>query len=498
MTSDSPFPTCQGGDLGGREFVLFLTLLLICRFALSAWLPIMDFTEARYAEIARNIAARGDWVTLWFLADQPFWGKPPLAFWSVASTYLLGGVSEFTTRLSSTVYTAATAGLIWHFGNHLYQRGRVAVIIYLSTLLTIHTSGSILTDPAMVFGTTLTMVAFWHAIRTGNALWGYLVWIGLAIGALAKGPVALVLCGFAAGIWVVAGSHWRDFFGRFFGHGRWVTGPMLLVVLVGPWYWLAEQATPGFLDYFIVGEHWQRFVVSNWEGDLYGSVKDRPIGTVWIFLAVAFMPWTLFVVAWVRSNAKLLQRLLLSKNDGDLLRYLLLWAIVPAVFFTPARNIIVTYVMPAIPALSLLVTAFASTTPQMHTTLARIASASVLVYTVAVLALYYTYFEDHRYNRKGMAELYLAMNAKDPGHLFVAGKPKFSLLFYTGGNVTFFGYRAKRYDAPRSTHYVATPDRWFDSIVRGLPERCLLVTRGTDLSLFHCPGKGAQGTVDTP
>jgi hypothetical protein len=54
-----------------------------------------------------------------------------------------------------------------------------------------------------------------------------------------------------------------------------------------PWYLLAEWKTPGFLDYFIVGEHFKRFLVSNWQGDRYGNAR----GTICLFLLLASLPW---------------------------------------------------------------------------------------------------------------------------------------------------------------------------------------------------------------
>jgi 4-amino-4-deoxy-L-arabinose transferase-like glycosyltransferase len=52
----------------------------------------------------------------------------------------------------------------------------------------------------------------------------------------------------------------------------WVTGTVLTLLLVVPWYALTEYRTPGFLHYFIIGEHIQRFLVPHWPGDLYGAL----------------------------------------------------------------------------------------------------------------------------------------------------------------------------------------------------------------------------------
>ena len=64
-----------------------LAFVLLVRLGLTALLPFVDTTEPRYAEIARIMAETGDWITPWFDYGVPFWGKPPLSFWTQAVSY---------------------------------------------------------------------------------------------------------------------------------------------------------------------------------------------------------------------------------------------------------------------------------------------------------------------------------------------------------------------------------------------------------------------------
>src|SRR3546814_19722372 len=71
----------------------------------------------------------------------------------------------------------------------------------------------------------------------------------------------------------------------------WLKGLLLTAALSLPWYILAEIKTPGFLDYFIVGEHFRRFLDPGWTGDLYGTAHKQAYGTIWYYWLQASFPW---------------------------------------------------------------------------------------------------------------------------------------------------------------------------------------------------------------
>jgi hypothetical protein len=124
---------------------------------------------------------------------------------------------------------------------------------------------------------------------------------------------------------------------------------MLAIAL--PWYLLAEAKSPGFLEYFIVGEHFQRFLVSGWKGDLYGSGHEQPRGMIWLYWFFFTLPWSpLLLFAAGRS---LIARK--SPIPADrLLLFALLWMVSPMLLFTMAGNILAAYVLPGLPAVGLL------------------------------------------------------------------------------------------------------------------------------------------------
>jgi 4-amino-4-deoxy-L-arabinose transferase-like glycosyltransferase len=229
--------------------------------------------------------------------------------------------------------------------------------IFATTGLVFVSAGAVMTDPALALGTTLSMSGFWLALSGPQATrrwWGAMFFAGLAIGLLAKGPIAVVLTVLPVGAWTVWNNKWRDVW-----HGLpWIAGSAAAAVLVVPWYWAAERAAPGFLAYFIIGEHWQRFVVRGWVGDLYGAAHAWPRGMIWVMWLYAILPWSGFPAGWIFWS-RVQRHARARRLVGDQwCRYILCWMLAPLLFFTLSRNVLTTYLLPGLPAFALLVTEF--------------------------------------------------------------------------------------------------------------------------------------------
>ena len=343
-----------------RALVLIAALLGL-RLILAATLPLADTTEARYAEIARLMAVTGDWITPWFEPGVPFWGKPPASFWTQAISFKLFDVTAFAGRLPSWIATVATTALIAR--TRPGTTGVMASLIYITMALPFVCAGTVMTDTFLALGTTLSLTAILIRLENGATHWGWLFFIGLAIGLLSKGPLTLVLVGFPVGVWLLISGDWR----RLWRALPWVGGTVLVSVLVVPWYVLAEIKTPGFLDYFLIGEHFKRFLVSEWAGDLYGSAHDYPRGTIWLHWLMASFPWGIFALFVMLGRWLSGSRPFPHQNTPDPYRLnglILTAALTPLIFFTLAGNILWTYVLPGLPFAALLIARLVM--PMMH------------------------------------------------------------------------------------------------------------------------------------
>lgn len=106
--------------------------ILGLRLASLGLYPLMDTSEARYGEMARKMLELGDWVTPMFDYGVPFWGKPPLAFWSQALAMQLLGINEFAVRLPAWLFHVASCLILIRFAREEYDErsGLLAAILF--------------------------------------------------------------------------------------------------------------------------------------------------------------------------------------------------------------------------------------------------------------------------------------------------------------------------------------------------------------------------------
>lgn len=330
------------------SYIFFSVILIVVfRFILTGAIPLLDKTESRYAEIARLMYETKEWVVLQIDYGTPFWAKPPLSTWLTAASFEIFGVNEISARLPSfliCLFILIILGkLVKKSGSYFYLP---AFILLTTPEFLLHT-GVVSTDTSLCFSIVLIMISFWKSIQNDKStLWNYLFFVGLGLGFLSKGPIVLVLTVPPIFIWVLLQKiRFKEIYKKL----PWLTGILITVLITVPWYWMAEKRSPGFLDYFLVGEHFKRFFVPRWNGDLYGSGHSQPLGMIWVFLMIFVFPWIqiIFIRLWKDRKTIL--------KDSWVL-YLILWLFWTPIFFTLSKNILHTYILTVtIPAALLIV-----------------------------------------------------------------------------------------------------------------------------------------------
>ena len=395
--------------------------------------PLTDTTEARYGEVARKMAELGNWVTPLYDYGVPFWAKPPLTTWLSAISIKLFGVNEFAARLPYFLLAVLIAWLLWRWVSRSSgSQAQLAVAMMSGTLLYFVASAAVMTDLGLVLGTTLAMIGFWAAFEEGESARPKEVWllfIGLGIGLLAKGPIAVVLSGLPIGLWMLLTGNIKTSWQRI----PWIKGTLLTLAIAAPWYVMAEIRTPGFWEYFFIGEHWNRFTVTGWAGDKYGTAHATQRGAIWLFALAAVMPWTVLVpLLWIgRKPGTTPQKSESASYSRNFTVYLLVWSVAPCLFFSMSGNILWTYVLPGLPAMSLLAARWLSRDAR-AALVSGVVAGGVLAMSLLVTAFFVR--EELADSWKSAKAVVLAHQANASGQqLLFMGDLPYSASFYSKG-----------------------------------------------------------------
>ncbi|WP_338408464.1 glycosyltransferase family 39 protein [uncultured Flavobacterium sp.] len=386
--------------LKNNSFILYISVILIAifRLLLTATIPLLDKTEARYAEIARIMQETNQWIVLQIDYDVPFWAKPPLSTWLSAASFLLFGINEFASRFPSfllSILLIIIAGkMVKKSGASFYLPG--FILLTMPEFL-IHT-GVVSTDTTLEFCVAIMMISFWQTIKSEvKTYWNYVFFIALGFGLLAKGPLIIVLTFPPLFIWCCLDvKRFRALFSKF----SILLGILITAIIAIPWYYFAEQETPGFLDYFIVGEHYKRFVEPGWKGDLYGSGHSQPKGMIWAFMFVFGLPWIQIVFYKLWKTRKTI-----FKNSW--ISFLVLWMLWTPLFFTMSKNILHTYMLPiTIPIMFLIVYWWEDFTNK------KLIIRTALIFPAVVFLAYFGLFTTGKLDQYMNSDKYLLENIK--------------------------------------------------------------------------------------
>lgn len=312
----------------------FATVYLLGSTAPALWSP----DELRYAEIAREIIARGDWVAPHF-NGLFYFEKPILGHWFNAVAQLIFGENNFSVRVVSALAALGSAYCVSLMVRR--ERGRdqalLAAGIYLSMFLVIGLGTYSALDGLLNFWMTASFVAFYFALHAehGRGRLGYFVLAGALCGAavLTKGFLALALP-----VLVVAPyALWQRKLSILLMYGATSVASAFLACL--PWALAIHREAPDFWNYFFWVEHVHRFFAKD-------AQHAEPF---WFFvplLPLAILPWTF---AAFTSLARLRHDL-----AQPCVRYALLWAALPFLFFSLSRGKLPTYILPCMAPIALL------------------------------------------------------------------------------------------------------------------------------------------------
>jgi 4-amino-4-deoxy-L-arabinose transferase-like glycosyltransferase len=336
--------------------LLIITLLWLAIYVAGMFRPaLLDDADSVHAEAAREMLLRHDWVTL-HINGLRYLEKAPLLYWSVATSYVVLGVSEWSTRLPLMLGVLAMLLATYALGKKAYgETGGFYSAVVLGTSVGPYLFTRFLIPDTLVgLWLTLTFYFFVRSLQEDSpsrlTCWGLAV--GCALNVLTKGLIGLVFPAGVIGLYLILTGNLRHLLRL-----RLWSSSLIFLVIAAPWHVLAALRNPtqgnarGFLWFYLVNEHFLRYLNQRVPRD-YDTV---PLVIFWGLLLLWLLPWSAFLPQAVKSvplRWRELHSRLETWQKANLLFFL--WALVILVFFSLSTRQ-EYYTIPALPGLALLV-----------------------------------------------------------------------------------------------------------------------------------------------
>jgi len=293
--------------------------------------------EPRYAQIAREMLARRDWVTP-VLNGLPWLEKPVLYYWSAMFSYTVFGVSDWAARVPSAVFASAMVFAAYAFMRRFRPGSQLDAALILASLAgVIGFARAASTDMPLTSTFTIAMLCWYAWFETRRNRWLAVAYIFLALATLAKGPVAPFLAALVVMPFLLLRRDWASL-----RLTLWLPGLLLYLLVALPWFVLVQHANPQFLRIFIFEHNLARYSTNMFQ-------HPQPF---WYFVPVVLiglLPWVVFVIA---AFVKAVRQSIDTRSSFEL--FFGLWAILPVIFFSFSQSKLPGYILPSLPPFAIL------------------------------------------------------------------------------------------------------------------------------------------------
>ena len=341
-----------------RERATRIALWLLVAAAVAVFVdnanrPLANPDEGRYSEISREMAASGDWVTP-RLNGIKYFEKPPLQYWASALAFRAFGENEVAARLYVFACGIATLLLAGYTARRLWGPGPAlaTMMVLAASPYFVALGGTVTLDMGLTLWTTLALCAFLIAQGPGTdprrqGAWMLAAWAGTALAVLSKGLVGLVFPTAAMFLYVLVRRDLEPL-----RRLQWLPGLGLFLAITAPWFVAVSIANPEFPRFFFVHEHFERFLT-------HTHRREQPWWYFLPILAIGFLPWmfalpSALAHAWEREAGTRAFRPML---------FAFLWVAFIVAFFSASGSKLPTYILPAFPALALVLGRYLAEAP---------------------------------------------------------------------------------------------------------------------------------------
>ncbi len=311
-------------------------------------MPLSNPDEGRYAEIAREMLVRNDWVTP-RLNDVYYFEKPPLVYWTIAASMAVFGQNEWAARLPVALFALAGVLMTYAAGRQLHGRaaGLLAATVLGTSLLYFALGRILILDMAVSVLMSIGLFCFILGVRETPSWPRRLLFYGLyasaALATLSKGLIGFLVTGAVMFFWLLIFNQWRRLRPFYLP-----TGALLFLAIAAPWHVLAANRNPAWAEFYFIHEHWVRFTTT-----AHGRYEPW-----WYFIPILLLglfPWTFGLWPALRSAVAGGWARRHEKADTW---FLITWAAFIFLFFSRSQSKLTPYILPIFPALAVIIGAW--------------------------------------------------------------------------------------------------------------------------------------------
>lgn len=325
-----------------KYLLIVFTILLV--FLFNNQLLVTDSVEANYALTAKEMYLANDWLSPQ-IYGQYWFDKPIFFYWLIMLSYKIFGFTEFAARLPSSIMGCLSIVFAFWYGSRLYSKetGFYGAFVLLSSFSFFLITKSIITDATLFLFFNATL-GFFFIAYTGNKNFYICSYFFSALATITKGPIGFLLPGLIILVFLLLEKNLKELkFMRIF------SGLLVFAIIALPWYtFMYHKHGMSFINIFFGTHNFLRATLSE-------HPKDNVFYYYTLILFLGFFPW--FTYAFISLKEHYLKSQKFFAFDSKE-KFLLLWAIIPFVFFQLIATKYITYTYPILFPLSLLVAIF--------------------------------------------------------------------------------------------------------------------------------------------
>ncbi len=301
-------------------------------------IPLLNRTDSRYAEIAREMITTGNYLVPQ-LFGTPHLHKPPLSYWFIAFGMKIFGINEFGARFFLVVFSVLSLLLIYLIAKKIFDKEKALWALILSALSPgiFFTTRVLETDIFLLFFESAAFYFYLNFQKDKREKWIYLFWTALGLGFLTKGPVAPVI----PLLIIITASALKSDFSEIKPLFR-IKFLLMFFVIAFPWFLYLILSNKRILSYFLIDQIYAR--IAGIKGVKIGHPK--PFYFYFAILPILILPFYLpFLIAIIKKIKE-------GLNQRDI--FVITWFSIPLLFFSLILTKLPTYILFSIPPMAMI------------------------------------------------------------------------------------------------------------------------------------------------